>query len=102
MLVHVLVLVYEPDCMQSLHLKVKQVYLHAQVYNRMSTRAGLKDHSAVLNLMIAKIANNLKVYSECDDIIQATLGLFQVRFHHPRQCMGRCSALHSVARSIMA
>ena len=49
----------------------------AQVYNRMNTRAGLKDHSAVLNLMIAKIANNRKVYSECEDIIQATLGLFQ-------------------------
>ena len=41
---------------------------------------GLKDHSMVLNTMISKVATNLKVYGACEDIILATLTLFQV-FH---------------------
>lgn len=32
----------------------------------------------VLNVMLSKIATNLKVYGSCDDIITQTLNLFQV------------------------
>ena len=52
------------------------------MYTKLSERLGIKDHSMVLNLMITKVATNLKVYGACDDIIQATLGLFQVRTCH--------------------
>ena len=50
-----------------------------QVYTRLQERLGLKDHAMVLNVMLSKIANNLKVYGSCDDIITQTLNLFQVQ-----------------------
>ncbi len=49
-----------------------------QVYTRLQERLGLKDHAMVLNVMLSKIATNLKVYGSCDDIITQTLNLFQV------------------------
>lgn len=49
-----------------------------QVYTKLNERLGLKDHATVLNAMVAKMAINLKVYGDCDDIIHATLNLFQV------------------------
>ena len=50
----------------------------AQVYTRLQERLGLKNHAMVLNVMLSKIATNLKVYGSCDDIITQTLNLFQV------------------------
>ena len=50
-----------------------------QVYTRLQERLGLKDHAMILNLMLSKIAINLKVYGSCDDIITQTLNLFQVQ-----------------------
>ena len=50
----------------------------AQVYSRLGERLGITDHSMVLNLIVNKIAANLRLYGSCDEIIQATLTLFQV------------------------
>ena len=50
-----------------------------QVYTRLSERLGLADHLMVLNVMLGKIATNLKVYGSCDDVITLTLNLFQAR-----------------------
>ncbi len=49
-----------------------------QVYVRLSERLGLSDHLMVLNVMLSKIATNLKVYGSCDEVITLTLNLFQV------------------------
>lgn len=50
-----------------------------QVYVRLSERLNMNDHLMVLNVMLSKIAVNLKVYGACEDVIQQTLSLFQVR-----------------------
>ena len=50
----------------------------------------MKDHSMVLNAMITKVATNLKVYGACDDIIQATLSLFQARSTSPCSTLLSC------------
>ena len=52
-----------------------------QVYTRLSERLNMNDHLMVLNIMLGKIAVNLKVYSSSEDVIQQTLSLFQVRPH---------------------
>ena len=49
------------------------------MYSRLGERLGITDHSMVLNLIVNKIAANLRLYGSCDEIIQATLTLFQVR-----------------------
>lgn len=56
--------------------------IDVQVYTRLQERLGLKDHAMVLNVMLSKIATNLKVYGSCDDIITQTLNLFQVWHQH--------------------
>lgn len=48
------------------------------MYGRLGERLGIKDHSTVLNLIVNKVASNLRLYGGCDDIIQATLTMFQV------------------------
>ena len=48
------------------------------MYTRLSERLGIVNHLSVLNVMLAKIAVNLKVYGACDDVITPTLALFQV------------------------
>ncbi len=57
--------------------------LYVQVYTRLAERLGLSDHLLVLNVMLSKIATNLKVYGSCDEVITLTLNLFQVQ--HPSQ-----------------
>ena len=52
-----------------------------QVYTRLSERLNMNDHLMVLNIMLGKIAVNLKVYSSSEDVIQQTLSLFQARLH---------------------
>ncbi|CAK0751589.1 hypothetical protein CVIRNUC_002079 [Coccomyxa viridis] len=55
----------------------EQVMHSSKVYTKLQERLGLKDHAMVLNVMLSKIATNLKVYGSCDDIITQTLNLFQ-------------------------
>ena len=45
---------------------------------KLAERLGIKDHTMVLNLIVNKVAANLRIYGSCDDIIQASLNLFQV------------------------
>ena len=51
------------------------------MYTRLSERLNMNDHLMVLNIMLGKIAVNLKVYSSSEDVIQQTLSLFQARLH---------------------
>ena len=53
------------------------------MYTRLSERLGLNDHLMVLNVVLAKIATNLKTFSSCDDVVSLTLALFQVRGARP-------------------
>jgi exportin-7 len=50
---------------------------HVQVYPRLSERLGVKDHVMVLNIMLQKIATNLKAFASCEDVVSHTLNLFQ-------------------------
>lgn len=50
----------------------------SKVYTRLNDKLGLSDHLMVLNVILAKIATNLKVYGAAEDIIHMTLNLFQV------------------------
>lgn len=50
--------------------------LSSQVYNRLSTLLGLGDHLAVLNVIVNKVAQNLKIWGKCARVIQETLDLF--------------------------
>lgn len=54
-----------------------------QVYGKLAEKLGLSDHLTVLNVMLGKIATNLKVYGACDEVIESTLTLFQVRPRFP-------------------
>jgi len=47
-----------------------------QLYTRLSELLGLNDHLVLLNVIIGKIATNLKCYAECEDVIDQTLSLF--------------------------
>lgn len=51
----------------------------AQVYTRLNERLGLSDHLMVLNVMLAKIATNLKAFGSCEEVVEQTLNLFQAR-----------------------
>ncbi len=51
-----------------------------QVDTRLGERLGVKDHLAVLNVMVQKIAVNLKAFAACEEVITHTLALFQVRW----------------------
>ena len=70
------------------------------MYTRLSERLGLTDHLMVLNIMLGKIATNLKVYGSCDAVIQLTLDLFQVP---PWQCdvmSRRVMPLHAIQATV--
>eukprot|EP00897_Mesotaenium_endlicherianum_P004381 jgi/Mesen1/3971/ME000210S03214 len=47
------------------------------LYSRLSDLLGLQDHLMVLNVIIGKIATNLKCYTQCEEVIEQTLNLFQ-------------------------
>uniref|UniRef100_A0A0D9UZP0 Importin N-terminal domain-containing protein n=1 Tax=Leersia perrieri TaxID=77586 RepID=A0A0D9UZP0_9ORYZ len=47
-----------------------------QLYGRLSELLGLNDHLVLLNVIVGKIATNLKCYAECEDVIDHTLSLF--------------------------
>ncbi|KAK9671280.1 hypothetical protein RND81_12G019100 [Saponaria officinalis] len=47
-----------------------------QLYLRLSELLGLHDHRLVLDVMVRKIATNLKCYSESDEVLEQTLIFF--------------------------
>ncbi|XLT02208.1 hypothetical protein HN51_051559 [Arachis hypogaea] len=47
-----------------------------QLYARLSELLGLHDHLLMLNVIIGKIATNLKCYTESEEVIDQTLSLF--------------------------
>ncbi|XP_072984276.1 uncharacterized protein [Typha latifolia] len=47
-----------------------------QLYSRLSELLGLQDHLVLLNVIVGKIATNLKCYTECEEVIEHTLSLF--------------------------
>lgn len=51
----------------------------SKVYSRLGERIGLRDHLAVLNVILTKVATNLKVFGASEEVISLTLTLFQVR-----------------------
>jgi exportin-7 len=48
-----------------------------QLYGRLNELLGLQDHLMVLNLIVGKIATNLKCYAQSEEVIEQTLNLFQ-------------------------
>ncbi|CAO2833097.1 unnamed protein product [Amaranthus hypochondriacus] len=47
-----------------------------QLYGRLSELLGLSDHLVLLNVIVSKIATNLKCYTENEEVIGHTLSLF--------------------------
>lgn len=47
-----------------------------QLYTRLSELLGIHDHLVLLNIIVGKIATNLKCYTECEEVIEHTLSLF--------------------------
>ncbi|CAA6655624.1 unnamed protein product [Spirodela intermedia] len=47
-----------------------------QLYSRLSELLGLHDHLVLLNVIVGKIATNLKCYTENEEVIEHTLNLF--------------------------
>ncbi|KAI3829282.1 hypothetical protein L1987_03401 [Smallanthus sonchifolius] len=47
-----------------------------QLYGRLSELLGLQDHLQALNVIVGKIATNLKCYTESEEVIDHTLSLF--------------------------
>ncbi|EHA8586344.1 putative exportin-7 [Cocos nucifera] len=52
------------------------VHSSKQLYSRLSELLGLKDHLVLLNVIVGKIATNLKHYTESEEVIGHTLSLF--------------------------
>ncbi|XP_078152438.1 ARM repeat superfamily protein isoform X2 [Carex rostrata] len=48
----------------------------SKLYTRLTELIGLNDHLVLLNVIIGKIATNLKYYTECEEVIEHTLNLF--------------------------
>ncbi|XP_068659491.1 uncharacterized protein [Aristolochia californica] len=48
----------------------------SKLYARFSELLGLHDHLVLLNVIVGKIATNLKCYTESDEVIEHTLSLF--------------------------
>lgn len=55
----------------------EQVVHTSKVYIKLGERCGVSDHLGVMNVMLNKIATNLKVYRGCEQVVEATLTLFQ-------------------------
>lgn len=48
----------------------------SKLYSRLSELLGLHDHLVLLNVIVGKIATNLKCYTECEEVIEHSLSLF--------------------------
>ncbi|PWZ17294.1 Exportin-7-A [Zea mays] len=55
---------------------INQCFLLQQLYGRLSELLGLNDHLILLNVIVGKIATNMKCYAESEDVIDHTLSLF--------------------------
>uniref|UniRef100_A0A1D1Z8M5 Exportin-7 n=1 Tax=Anthurium amnicola TaxID=1678845 RepID=A0A1D1Z8M5_9ARAE len=53
-----------------------QAMLSSKLYSRLSELLGLNDHLVLLNVIVGKIATNLKCYAENEQVIEHTLSLF--------------------------
>ncbi|KAF3327052.1 exportin-7 isoform X1 [Carex littledalei] len=52
------------------------IHTSKQLYTRLTELIGLNDHLVLLNVIVGKIATNLKYYTECEEVIEHTLNLF--------------------------
>ncbi|KAJ1689252.1 hypothetical protein LUZ63_013407 [Rhynchospora breviuscula] len=52
------------------------IHTSKQLYTRLTELIGLNDHLVLLNVIVSKIATNLKFYTECEEVIEHTLNLF--------------------------
>ncbi|KAJ4771637.1 ARM repeat superfamily protein [Rhynchospora pubera] len=52
------------------------IHTSKQLYTRLTELIGLNDHLVLLNVIVSKIATNLKFYTECEVVIEHTLNLF--------------------------
>ncbi|KAK7393039.1 hypothetical protein VNO78_21490 [Psophocarpus tetragonolobus] len=52
------------------------VFSSKQLYTRLSELLGLHDHVLLLNVIVGKMATNLKYYTKCKGVIDHTLNLF--------------------------
>ncbi|KAK9853645.1 hypothetical protein WJX84_008704 [Apatococcus fuscideae] len=55
----------------------EQVMNTSKVYVRLSEQCGLGDHLSVLNVMLSRIANNMKTFVTSEEVVTRTLELFQ-------------------------
>lgn len=55
----------------------EQVMTCSKVYLRLREKIGVDTHLAVLNIMVQKIAVNLKQFCDCEEVVSQTLTLFQ-------------------------
>lgn len=55
---------------------------------------GVKTHNTVLEIMVKKVASNLQLYGSCEDVINATLNLFQVCLAGIIQQIVLCTSLY--------
>ncbi|KAJ7517501.1 hypothetical protein O6H91_21G026900 [Diphasiastrum complanatum] len=53
------------------------IHSSKQLYTRLMELAGLQDHMMVLNVIVSKIATDLKCYTRCEEVIDQALNLFQ-------------------------
>ncbi|XP_061360451.1 uncharacterized protein LOC133304431 isoform X2 [Gastrolobium bilobum] len=53
-----------------------QAVLSSKLYARLSELLGLHDHLLLLNVIVVKIATNLKYYTKCKEVIDHTISLF--------------------------
>ncbi|KAI5074563.1 hypothetical protein GOP47_0010524 [Adiantum capillus-veneris] len=62
---------------QKVYVGDQAMHSSKQLYARLSELLGLQDHLLVLNVIVGKIATNLKCYTQASDVIEQTLHLFQ-------------------------
>ncbi|KAH7288361.1 hypothetical protein KP509_31G023600 [Ceratopteris richardii] len=62
---------------QNVYVGDQAMHSSKQLYLRLSELLGLQDHLVVLNVIVGKIATNLKCYTQASDVIEQTLNLFQ-------------------------
>ncbi|XP_073223202.1 uncharacterized protein [Cicer arietinum] len=53
-----------------------QAVFSSKLYTRLSELLGLHDHLLLINVIVGKIATNLKYYTKCKEVIDHTLTLF--------------------------
>ena len=57
----------------------EQAIHSSKVYGPLKDHVGIQDHLTALDIIVNKIATNLKVFPQCEELVDLTLTLFQVR-----------------------